>query len=61
MKYWVTYKIEARYTAKVDADSIEEAIDKSRDEWYDADFGEAEDIDGEPIIVETDRELVWEK
>lgn len=61
MKYWVTYKIEARYTAKVDADSIEEAIDKSRDEWYETDFGEAEDIDGEPIIVETGREIVWEK
>lgn len=60
-KYWVTYKVEARYIAEVDADDIEEAKKKAESEYIDADFGEAEDIDGEPIIIEDEKgNYVWE-
>lgn len=52
MKYYVTYKVEARYIAEVEADNLEEARKKANEEFCDADFGVAEDIDGEEIIVE---------
>lgn len=62
MKYYVTYKVEARYIAEVEADSIEEARNKASEEFCDADFGVAEDIDGEDIIVEDEKgNFVWEK
>ena len=62
MKYYVTYKVEARYIAEVEANSLEEAMDKAEAEYVDADFGEAEDIDGEAIIVEDESgNFVWEK
>ena len=60
-KYWVTYKVEARYIAEVEADDIEEAKKKAESEYFDADFGVAEDIDGEPIIIEDEAgNYVWE-
>lgn len=62
MKYWVTYKVEARYIAEVEADDIEEAKKKAESEYIDADFGEAEDINGEPIMVENENgNYLWEK
>ena len=62
MKYYVTYKVEARYIAEVEADSLEEAMNKAEEEYIDADFGEAEDIDGEAIIVEDESgNFIWEK
>ena len=62
MKYYVTYRIDARYVAEVEADSLEEAKEKADEEWCDADFGVAQDIDGEPIIVEDqDGNFVWER
>ena len=62
MKYWVTHKIEARYITEVEADSIEEAKSKSDEKFFDADFGEAVDIDGEAIIVEDENgDYVWER
>lgn len=62
MKYYVTYKVEARYTAEVEADSLEEAMKKAESEYIDADFGVAEDINGEVIIVEDENEnYVWEQ
>ena len=62
MKYYVTFKIDARYVAEVEADSIEEALKKADSEYYDADFGVAEVIDGESIIVEDENEdFVWER
>lgn len=51
MKYYVTYKVEARYIAEVEADNLKEAMEKAESEYIDADFGVAEDIDGEAIIV----------
>ena len=62
MKYYITYKIESRYVAEVEADNLEQAMKKAESEYLDADFGEAEDIDGEMIAVEDEkRNLVWEK
>lgn len=51
-KFYVTYKIEARYVVEVEADDLEEAKEKAEEEWDSADFGEAENIEGELIIVE---------
>ena len=56
MKYYVTYKIDARYIVEVEADSLEEAMEKAESEYIDADFGVASDIDGEAIIVEDENE-----
>jgi len=52
MKYYVEYRLDARYTTCVEADSIEEALKEAEDNYCDANFGEAKDIEGEPIIVE---------
>lgn len=62
MKYYVTYKVESRYIAEVEADNLKEAIEKAESEYIDADFGVAEDIDGEAIIVEDENgNYIWEK
>lgn len=62
MKYYVTYKIDARYIAEVEAENIEEAKEKAEDKYLGADFGVAEDIDGEAIIIEDENgDYVWEK
>lgn len=62
MKYYVTYKVEARYIAEVEADNLKEAMEKAESEYIDADFGVAEDIDGEAIIVEDENgNYIWEK
>lgn len=61
MKYYVTYKIDARYIAEVEADNLDEAMEKAEEEFVDAYFGAAEDIDGEKIIVEDENgNYVWE-
>ena len=62
MKYYVTYKVEARYLAEVEADSLEEAMENAESEYMDAYFGEGYDIDGEAIIVEDENgNFVWER
>lgn len=62
MKYYVTYKIDARYIAEIEAENIEEAKKKAEGKFLDANFGDAEDIDGEAIIVEDENgNYVWEK
>ena len=63
MKYYVTYKIDARYIAEVEADSLEEAFEKADDEYCEADFGVAEEIVGEEIIfIENENgNYVWER
>ena len=60
--YYVTFKVESRFIAAVHAENIDTALKEAQGRFCDADFGEAEDIDGEPIIVE-DQEgnFVWEK
>lgn len=60
--FYVTYKINARYVAEVEADDVEDAKKQAQYAWESADFGEAADIDGEPIMVEDqDGNYVWEK
>ena len=60
--FYITYKIEARFIAAVDAESLEEAMEAAEGRYHDADFGEAVDIEGEPIIAEDqDGNFVWEK
>jgi adenylyl- and sulfurtransferase ThiI len=62
-KMYVTYKIEGRFYAAVDADSIEEAKEKAEEAFSWANFGDLDEIvDSEPIIVEDDKyNIVWEK
>lgn len=61
MKYFVTFKVDARYVADVEANSAEEAKKLAEEAYIDADFGEAKDIDGKPIIVEDENgNYVWE-
>lgn len=62
MKYYVTYKIEARYIAEVEADNLKEAMKKGQYEYFDADFGIARDIDAEAIMVEDKNgNYIWER
>ena len=60
--FYVTYKFEARFIVAVDAENIDEALESAKGRFEDADFGEAEDIEGEAIIVEDwDGNFIWEK
>ena len=62
MKYYVKYRVEARYIAEVEADDVEDARKKADEAFSDADFGAAEDIDGEAIIIEDECEnFLWKK
>ena len=62
MRYCVTYKIDARFITVVEAENIEEAKKKAEGKFFNADFGVAEIIDGEAIIVEDENgDYVWEK
>lgn len=62
MKYYVTYKIDARYVAEVEADNLDDAKAKAEEKFVDADFGVATDIDGEDIIVEDEHgNFIWER
>ena len=62
MKYYVTYRIDARYVAEVEAENLEEAKKKAEDDFCDADFGASHNIDGEVIIVENENgDYVWER
>ena len=60
--FYVTFKIDARYIAEVKAKDAQEALRKAQSAYLDADFGTAEDINGEPIIVEDEHgDFIWEK
>lgn len=60
MKYYVTYAISAMYVAEVEADSLEEARDKAVDKYYEADFGDATEVEGDQIMVEDeDDNILW--
>ena len=62
MKYYVTYSIDARFVTEVEADNPDEAKRKAEVEYIDADFGAAQDIDAEPIMVEDENgNYVWER
>lgn len=62
MTYYVTYRIDARYIAEVEADSLEEAKIMAEDEFYNADFGHAEDIEAEQVCIEDENgNFLWER
>ena len=62
MTYYVTFKVDARFVAAVEAENIEAALQEAKMRFYDADFGEAENIDGEAIIAEDEEgNFVYEK
>lgn len=47
--YYVTVKISGEYVAEVEASSFEEAKEKAIDAFYDADFGEAGEINADEV------------
>ena len=62
MKYFVRFKIDARYETEVDAESLEEAKTIATDNYVDANFGEARVIEGEIISIEDHNgNFLWEK
>lgn len=69
MKTYVKFKIDARYVAEVEVDSkadtkqiVEEAKEKAMKCFEDADFGDAEIVDADPIIVENENgDFLWEE
>lgn len=61
-KYFVTYRVDARYVVEVDAENAEEAIAAGNAAFSAANFGEAEDIDGYAVNVQdADGNFLWEK
>lgn len=54
MSYSITMRVEGRYNVEIEADSLDEAIEKAIDAVCEADFGELEDIDSEYICAEID-------
>ena len=60
MKYYVTFKVDGRYVAEVEADSIEEAKKLGRDEYMDANLNEMDVIFGQMVTVEDEEDVVWE-
>ena len=62
MKHYVSFTVEARYIAEVEADNLEEARNKASEKFSDADFGVAKDIDGEDVIVEDENgNYIWKR
>ena len=62
MKYYVTFKVDARYVTEVDAESVDIAKTKATDSFCKADFGDVEEIDGDVLSVEDkDGNRLWEK
>ena len=60
--FYVTFRVEGRYVAEVQAESEAEARRNARYCYEDADFGALGDIDGEIVVVENEKgEYVWEK
>ena len=62
MCYFVTFKVDARFVAAVEAENPEKAIAEAKLRFYDADCGEFEDIQGEETTVEDENgNYVWER
>lgn len=62
MIYYVTLAVNAMFVAEVEANDTQGAIDAAVEQFYDADFGVASDIEGDVIIVEDENgTLVWEQ
>lgn len=62
MKFSITFRVHAVFETEVEADSIEEATEKARQRFSEADFGEAANIDGEICCMEDDYgNIIWSK
>lgn len=63
MKYYVTFAVDGRYVAEVEADNLRDAKYEAIDSYGNADFGELRDIiNAEMIMVEDESgAYVWEK
>ena len=51
MSYSITMRVEGRYNVEVEAESLDEAIQKASDAVCEANFGELEDTDPEYICA----------
>lgn len=51
MKYEVQFEMHMRYTAEVEAESMDEAIDLAYEKWEYADFGDADFVDGGAYFI----------
>lgn len=61
-KYYVIMRLDARFTACVEAESLEEAKKKANEVFVDADFGMAEDIDADTVAIQDeDGNFIYEK
>lgn len=58
--YYVTFKVEARWSTDVDARSVAEAKEIAETYFEAAELDSMEIIDSEPIIVEDENDIVWE-
>ena len=61
MTYYVTIKVDGRYVAQVEADTIEEARKLGFEEFTMANLNEMEVVKSEDIIVEDENDIVWER
>lgn len=52
MKYEVWFSMNMRYTVEVEANTEDEALNLAHAKWEEAEFGEAEFIDGEAYYIE---------
>lgn len=55
MKCYVTYRITAKYIAEVEVDdphNLKQIRQKANEKFSEADFGDAQDIDGTAISIE---------
>ena len=62
-EYYVTYKIEGRYTVGLNEniEDIQKAISKANDIVFETEFGELEVVNSDPIYVEDEKgNRVWE-
>lgn len=61
MNFYVTYKVKAFYTTCVKANDLDEALEFAEGKFLEADFGEAEEIEGETVYAEDqDNNRVWQ-
>ena len=59
--FYITYKVDGRYTIAVNAANLQEAFEKADIVWMEADLGgNLEDIDGKPIYAENNKNRIWE-
>ena len=50
--HYVTIHLTGSYNVEVEATSIEDAKNKALEAFFDADFGQADEVDGEVFCIE---------